>query len=229
MDNITKPLFINTNKEVYHDTLKSWYSSMEDYTGRSLTIPTDKLPAISGYAHALHQVIGGEYLAGLWGNDLLRGLLWGPTKGQRLRQPTLDGLAVKRAPSWSWAALDHDISYDLLNHLSSGSYRLIVQKSSVTLLGLDPMGEVYRGSLVVHGRFKKVAVQNRRTVAESWRCSCSFDSESCKLETAWCLWVVDSHELLLDFSPETNTYRRVGLFQDNCPRPDTPMSTITIV
>ncbi|KAK0616221.1 heterokaryon incompatibility protein-domain-containing protein [Immersiella caudata] len=75
-----------------------------DFTKRSLTVDTDTLPAISGVAQALDSHIDGEYLAGVWSNDIPNGLLWLSTEGK-------DEVAARRkveqcrgAPSWSWAS-----------------------------------------------------------------------------------------------------------------------------
>jgi len=60
----------------------SWYSMISDYTQRSLTFESDKLVALSGMARVIHSNLkethGGEeaYLAGLWRQDLPKGLCW---------------------------------------------------------------------------------------------------------------------------------------------------------
>ncbi|EHK48474.1 hypothetical protein TRIATDRAFT_185737, partial [Trichoderma atroviride IMI 206040] len=65
----------------------AWYHSIVDYSEKLLTFETDRLPAVSSYA----KLIAGEdvYLAGLWKNDLHRGLLW---KIQRKKRKTFGSL-----------------------------------------------------------------------------------------------------------------------------------------
>jgi len=102
---------------------------------------TDKLPAISGYAHHMHSYVGGAYLEEIWERDLVPGLLW--TRAGFLvvdcRRPT-----QKRAPSWSWATLDGQIYYwSKLEWYNFGkkSQCLNILKYNVILEGLDPMSK----------------------------------------------------------------------------------------
>lgn len=71
---------------------------MWQYGPRKLTRASDKLPAISGIASLYEENIGGEYLAGLWKNNLIEGLAWQSLGWRRVSE--------KRAPSWSWASGD---------------------------------------------------------------------------------------------------------------------------
>jgi len=60
-----------------HDIHTRWLKAVEIYSSRSLTFSDDKLPALSGLASALSAVIGkDDYLAGIWADDILRGLFW---------------------------------------------------------------------------------------------------------------------------------------------------------
>jgi hypothetical protein len=66
------PSECNTLGEIY----LSWRTTVEEYSSRELTRASDKLPALSGLAHMVQASIGSQYVAGLWVNDFLRGLLW---------------------------------------------------------------------------------------------------------------------------------------------------------
>ncbi|KAI2463826.1 HET-domain-containing protein [Annulohypoxylon bovei var. microspora] len=101
----------------------AWYQLLQEYTTRHFTVSTDKLPALAGAA-ALFKNTRPDltYVAGLWKTDLARGLLWcahydhipgrkvwgiSPTdRISRLARPP-----EKRAPSWSWAALDGHLDF----------------------------------------------------------------------------------------------------------------------
>ncbi|KAJ4369344.1 hypothetical protein N0V86_009175 [Didymella sp. IMI 355093] len=90
---------------------KEWYELVEDYTLRSITAATDKLPALSGLAKR-HQEGNSQYMAGIWSSQFPGALLW----------QTKDLLAIQTsraskddtyiAPSWSWASIQGRISYD---------------------------------------------------------------------------------------------------------------------
>jgi len=43
-----------------------WYTTLRDYTGRSITMHSDLLPAIAGLAQAVADRSGYSYEAGLW-------------------------------------------------------------------------------------------------------------------------------------------------------------------
>ncbi|KAF2478251.1 HET-domain-containing protein [Lindgomyces ingoldianus] len=59
-------------KEIY----RKWLYIAEEFMKCRLTYEDDRFPALSGLAKCFQQVLNDEYVAGLWRNDLLRGLLW---------------------------------------------------------------------------------------------------------------------------------------------------------
>ncbi|KAE8332711.1 heterokaryon incompatibility protein-domain-containing protein [Aspergillus sergii] len=76
-----------------------WRDLVSLYSRRSLTFPSDKLPAISGIAKEYGKAIGGDYVAGLWRDFLVDELTWQPIEHCR-------AVREYRAPSWSWASVD---------------------------------------------------------------------------------------------------------------------------
>jgi hypothetical protein len=84
---------------------------IQDFTKRALTVDTDMLPAISGIVQALDICVNGQYLAGLWSNDLPLALLWVASKGRD--EPSARRELGKRrgAPSWSWASSSCPIEF----------------------------------------------------------------------------------------------------------------------
>lgn len=62
---------------------ETWYRVVEKYTKRSLTVPADSLPALSGLARVYWGNGQENYIAGLLKDDLPRGLAWyvdGPSR-----------------------------------------------------------------------------------------------------------------------------------------------------
>lgn len=68
-------LQLNDNHLHVEAIYKAWYEVVKLYAVRSLTFQKDKLPALSGIALTMKQMVKSEYMAGLWRNDMHRGLL----------------------------------------------------------------------------------------------------------------------------------------------------------
>jgi hypothetical protein len=86
--------------------LSGWQRVIEDFASRKLTDAGDKLVAIAALAHEFNERYGGqlgEYYAGYWQKHLSTplSLMWMVEPWRRTTAMT-----VKRAPSWSWAAVD---------------------------------------------------------------------------------------------------------------------------
>jgi hypothetical protein len=79
-----------------------WYRIVRLYTGRLLTFPSDKLPAISAIARVIGDKTGSEYFSGIFQSDL-HGLAWcDQNNSSKSSWP---------APSWSWASVEGLIRY----------------------------------------------------------------------------------------------------------------------
>jgi hypothetical protein len=87
------------------DRAHTWQQCVDEYSGRALTISSDKLPALSGVAAVVnHDGAMGQYLAGLWSEHLIAGLAWSRPYYLLSSPPAF------RAPSWSWASVDGAVS-----------------------------------------------------------------------------------------------------------------------
>ncbi|KAK1984378.1 heterokaryon incompatibility protein [Colletotrichum cereale] len=96
-------------------TLMMWYEFVDLYTMRALSNPHDVFAAIASISRLAQDVLGSRYLAGVWEDDLIRGLLWKPrhqvnawfNEPPTRPKPTPFAPApVVRAPSWSWASVE---------------------------------------------------------------------------------------------------------------------------
>ena len=92
------------------DYWNRWIDVVKKFTQCGLTQPSDRLVALSGIATYFKPFVSGDYLAGLWRDDLLRGLLWlvaseedGQVSSQRPSRYV--------APSWSWASVERPVRY----------------------------------------------------------------------------------------------------------------------
>jgi hypothetical protein len=129
--------------------LRFWHSIVRDYSCRSFTNATDKLPALSGLASTLYQMTGDKYLAGLWKGTLLDDLLWVNKAPYRGKKVTPSRPKNYRAPSWSWASIDGNIEFRCLP--KSSTYFARLKSHRVTLSGLDEFGAVSDGWIKLRG------------------------------------------------------------------------------
>ncbi|KAL8388885.1 hypothetical protein RB599_010180 [Gaeumannomyces hyphopodioides] len=81
-----------------------WQRVVEDYSRRALTFESDRLPAIAALATRMARLLDDTYVAGLWRSRMLEGLEW-DCSGKYWRERRR--ASVRRAPSWSWACLEH--------------------------------------------------------------------------------------------------------------------------
>jgi len=84
---------------------KAWDKFVREYSQRSLTFGTDRLPGISGIARHIALPSMGRYLAGIWECQLPEALLWTPTGGVPDRRNVLPRPLQYTAPTWSWASI----------------------------------------------------------------------------------------------------------------------------
>jgi hypothetical protein len=124
---------------------QNWYFLVEHYSIRDFTYAKDKLPAIAGLAREMAGWLEDEYLAGLWKNDLSRGLLWQPIDYGNIK------LHIDRAPSWSWAYFDGQISWAQSPTPDRQSQR---HTSEFRLLGHETGAETPDGSAYIHDKIQ---------------------------------------------------------------------------
>lgn len=105
-----------TDTEKYSsDSAKNWHNLIERYSELYLSVPTDKLPALSGVAKRIAaQRRAAYYIAGLWDDTLPIDLLWVRNQGrdwalwsQGPERRRARAALQDRAPSWSWACRDN--------------------------------------------------------------------------------------------------------------------------
>jgi Heterokaryon incompatibility protein (HET) len=146
----------------------TWHKVVQDYSARTFTTITDRFPALSGLASEMQATHGGEYVAGMWRDDLLRSLLW--RRDLKSMHSTLMHAPHRRpseyrAPSWSWAAIDQAINYDLITLNRPQIDRLRpttahIENVSLVPAGSDPNGRLKGGSMMIRGKLKLYTSSN---------------------------------------------------------------------
>ncbi len=147
---------IQSNSNI-DDIYTEWHRGIISlYSGRLLTHPTDRLPAISGLAMFFNEKLRDEYVAGLWRRRLHQGLDWrcgySSTKQLswfRLLNELTDTTAYI-APSWSWASRTCYIDFGVGKPWKQ---REIIEHGSITphisLAGTNPYGQLSNATLRV--------------------------------------------------------------------------------
>lgn len=156
-----------------------WYTVVEEFPSRSLTYEKDALPAMSGLAREFARATNDTYLAGLWRNDIFRGLSWGLPREPRYHQQDLDygplSLVECFAPTWSWASLKsgapilHSPSFfgrtSLWENASCflpGSPPQKLISAKIIPLFSGPMGQILSAKLVIQGSWRNLTVNLHR-------------------------------------------------------------------
>ncbi|PVH81566.1 HET-domain-containing protein [Cadophora sp. DSE1049] len=136
---------------------QTWLSLVQHYTNRSLTFSYDKLLAISGIAEYYARKMDDQYLAGHFKSSLLSSLLW------KRHSAILPRPAEYRVPSWSWAAIDGQVRFELYRAPMSDSLELL--DCNIELVSKDvPYGAVSSGTLTLRGRLRQVLWSESRDV-----------------------------------------------------------------
>jgi hypothetical protein len=151
-----KAQLIDIRHSAHYDLMSYW----EGIVHRSLTKPTDKLPALSGIAAEYQRVSGDTYLAGLWKSNLPWGLLWGrlfnhkeePIPPPKPEAPPLNTQMPEYiCPSWSFASTSDRVTFE---HPLSWQRTTKVEIHSVETTPSEPLahlGKAVCGKLTMTG------------------------------------------------------------------------------
>ncbi|KAH6999147.1 heterokaryon incompatibility protein-domain-containing protein [Ilyonectria sp. MPI-CAGE-AT-0026] len=121
----------NYNTGTISPKFEAWYELVEEFSSRNLTVDADILPAIAGAALRFRTLTGRDqtstgkitYVAGLWEEDLHRGLFWGARIKKRRDTRVLRSFDFHRLskptspssqtcfPSWSWASVRGTVQF----------------------------------------------------------------------------------------------------------------------
>jgi hypothetical protein len=147
----------------HSDTFRLWYDLVEDYTQRRFTKISDRLVAISGLARIYGDMIRNPtYVAGLWKEDLIRGLLWhveGATLVPLVPECPADNISTfrKAFPSWSWASVGYEVVKNDLKTNNSLRALSEVENIQIDLVDQrDPFGAVESGSVTITGPLRRL-------------------------------------------------------------------------
>ena len=87
--------FCNKGFATDFNNYPGWDSLLQGYTGRKLTLETDRLIALQGLVTEMQKASGAGYHSGMWDPDLPSNLLW------MIRRLETEIQALPLVPSWS--------------------------------------------------------------------------------------------------------------------------------
>ncbi|KAH9850577.1 heterokaryon incompatibility protein-domain-containing protein [Lenzites betulinus] len=156
---LAEPPLLEYGSEEWMGVHAAWRGVVDDYSRRTVTVPSDKLVACGAIAGEFHRVLRSDYLAGLWRHALLDDLLWFKETGSDIPRP-----AEYRAPSWSWASLDGHVKVGGrgLGAFPHGTPVAEVVRCEVALEDAAlPFGQVLAGSLVLRAASVRCVLHKR--------------------------------------------------------------------
>lgn len=128
-----------------------WFHFVQQYSYSHFTNPQDRLLALSSVAKAVQPYLGGhDYIAGLWKNDIVKGLAW------KCYAPIESIPDDPNVPSWSWAAAKGGVSFAVFA-IRMNRFNLVevVETSATPLIRSNPFSRLTRGTVTLKGRLTR--------------------------------------------------------------------------
>lgn len=143
-----RPLASQDTNNLEEPSLQTtWERIMQDYSRRGISVPSDKLPALSSLATIFSQRTNLDYVAGMWKQWFPGALLWRLQKTVSISRPK-----EWRAPTWSWLSVDGLVIHcESLSQLSSsaGSIAEILECHVTPKMLSAPFGEISSAQLTI--------------------------------------------------------------------------------
>ncbi|KAJ4986068.1 het domain-containing protein [Stagonosporopsis vannaccii] len=147
--------------DVLYFAARIWRTMITSYTALSLTMPSDRLPALGGLARQMAGPRRSNYLAGLWEDCLIDDLLW-LGYPEQIPAPSETRPYPRTAPTWSWASVGTFVDYTdtvLGSSFDEGSeharepyeHLATIESCTVTSAAIDEFGAIAEGLLILTG------------------------------------------------------------------------------
>lgn len=158
----------NDAKGFVEDVHSQWCVLVENYMQRGITQTTDRLIAVDGLAQAIRERTSNRYLAGLWRDQLVMGLMWyipwdaGSTERWEAifrKSPTCISSRHEKqlAPSWSWASVTYPVEWPW-SHAIKKSF--MDMKGLCKIVDADVRGTPFeqKGTVIIQGMTRRLWV-----------------------------------------------------------------------
>lgn len=110
----------------------AWTSVLENLSGKALTVPTDKLPAVAGLGNEVARLTGGKYEMGVFKNNMVQELAWLAdfyiSDDLSTDPPAARLLEI---PSWSWASTHQKLKFRLRSSEPYSNYKELATSTSL--------------------------------------------------------------------------------------------------
>jgi hypothetical protein len=120
---------------------QEWNNIVQLYSKRQISVESDKLTVLSGIAKVFQNLSGWRYLAGLWWEDIFTELMSYCEGYKYVQRPK-----KYRAPSWSWAAIDSNVTFARSHLITDQETGYTVTYWAVQDLHLKPLEAHCKGN-----------------------------------------------------------------------------------
>ncbi|KAK7923559.1 hypothetical protein PG985_007630 [Apiospora marii] len=160
-----------------------WYNTVVSrYSGRLLTVASDKLPALSAVTQVFQKKLQDTFLAGFWKGDLINGLCW------TLHIDAEPSLSSGLAPTWSWCSIQGQSFYR--EKTSIRVHHSHPLRAECLLSGTNAFGQVEEGFVTLCGPLVKAFTRLPRSTRTLFIWTDSDQSECVSLFMPDChLWI----------------------------------------
>ena len=161
------------HKRTHHQRHGNWNQLVNMYSRGRLTHSSDKFPALSALARQYmtrNRLRETDYMAGIWKSQLPHALLWRVEQGRRPSR--------YRAPSWSWASTEGEITFP---ESAQSSSETCIEVIDISLKHkFDPLGPIESANLKVRGFMARGILRRTR---EYWgRTPCVIECGTTQVE-----------------------------------------------
>ncbi|KNG90536.1 hypothetical protein ANOM_001527, partial [Aspergillus nomiae NRRL 13137] len=135
-----------------NDYRYAWDSIVNIYCTADLTVPTDRLAALSSLVQRMPRQIFGDYLAGLWSKNLISELAWSTGEfGRYFRYQQYV------APSFSWASIHGGaVMIDRGRYFKGAEHKACALDAGTVPATHDPWGQFKKASFTCDCEFVKL-------------------------------------------------------------------------
>jgi len=120
----------------------AWCEVLEEFSGKALTVATDRLPAVVGLGNELSRLTGNvcdfDMNMGVWKSNLIQELAWVTCNDVSGKRVPMEARATE-IPSWSWASIHEQIHFPGIH---AQEYRMLVKVLSSKLPELLLVGRM---------------------------------------------------------------------------------------